>query len=315
MAESVKVLQARPFVKWAGGKARVINQLLDYFPSEFNNYYEPFLGGGSLYFSISPQHGRLNDMNSTLIYSYLTIRDNCESLIKDLVQLQIEYRSIDNLEDKGVFYYERRAEFNKTRNHTIRKASLFIFLNKTGFNGMYRENSKGEYNIPFGKQMNPTICDTSNLRQVSKVLRNIDITQGSYEEAIADAKPGDFIYLDPPYAPLNPTSKFTQYQAGGFHKEDQLKLRDICLELNERGCFIMLSNSTAPLITELYSEHFYLNKISVARAINSAGGGRGKIDEYLITNYSPHQVIYGEKDDHEKNVGAEIVSPATLINN
>jgi DNA adenine methylase len=290
--------KARPFVKWAGGKTRVVSQLLDYFPSEFKSYYEPFLGGGSLYFSISPQKGRLNDMNSTLIYTYLKIRDNCSSLIKDLEKLQAEYYSQSDIEAKKLFYYERRSEFNATRDNTIRKASLFIFLNKTGFNGMYRENASGQYNIPFGKHENPLICDKDNLIKVSDVLKQIDITCGSYEKAVDDAKRGDLVYLDPPYAPLTPTSSFTEYQAGGFGDADQEKVRDLCLELDKKGCFVMVSNSTAPIIKHLYKEHpgkFVLNKISVGRAINSAGAKRGKIDEYLITNYNPEKGKYLNK--------------------
>lgn len=288
--------KARPFVKWAGGKARVIDQILEYFPDSFSGYYEPFLGGGSLYFSISPQKGQLNDLNATLIHAYITIRDSSSSLIKDLKKLQSEYHELDDLESKSLYYYERRKEFNLTRGHSIRKASLFIFLNKTGFNGMYRENSRGEYNIPFGKHPRPLICDEQNILKISKVLKEIKITQGSYEESVLTAKSGDFVYFDPPYAPINTTSKFTQYQAGGFNEEDQIKLRDLCIDLSQKGCYVMVSNSTAPLIDELYSDNFYLHKISVARAINSSGNKRGKIDEYLITNYSPNIGKYLERN-------------------
>ncbi|MGH7218198.1 MAG: DNA adenine methylase [Candidatus Microsaccharimonas sp.] len=284
--KNVKTIQARPFVKWAGGKTRLIDQILYYFPASFNNYYEPFLGGGSLYFSISPQNGRLNDLNSTLIFVYRTIRDNCLLIINDLLDLQAEYYALESLDTKAAYYYERRSEFNSMHSQTVRKASLFIFLNKTGFNGMYRENSKGEYNIPFGKHSKPLICDAVNLERVSNVLKEIDITNGHYHEAIRDAKAGDFVYLDPPYAPLNPTSSFTQYQAGGFGEDDQIQLRNVFMELSQRGCLVMMSNSTSPLVEELYKD-FYFNTISAARVINAQGMKRGKINEYIITNYNP----------------------------
>lgn len=285
--KNVKTIQARPFVKWAGGKARLIDQILYYFPSSFNSYYEPFLGGGSLYFSISPQKGRLNDLNSTLIFVYRTIRDDCAHIVKDLLDLQSDYYALESLDEKATYYYERRSEFNSTHAQTVRKASLFIFLNKTGFNGMYRENSKGEYNIPFGKHARPMICDVENLNRVSDVLKEIDITNGHYFEAISDAKAGDFVYLDPPYVPLNPTSSFTEYQAGGFTEDDQIQLRDAFVELTQRGCFVMMSNSTSPIVEELYKD-FYFNTISAARVINAQGMKRGKINEYIITNYDPN---------------------------
>ena len=289
--KNVKTIQARPFVKWAGGKARLIDQILYYFPSSFNSYYEPFLGGGSLYFSISPQKGRLNDLNSTLISVYQTIRDDCALIIKDLLSLQSDYYALEGLEEKATYYYERRNEFNSIRTQIVRKASLFIFLNKTGFNGLYRENSKGEFNIPFGKHLKPLICDVENLNRVSEVLKEIDITNGHYYEAVSDAKAGDFVYLDPPYAPLNPTSSFTQYQAGGFLEDDQIQLRDVFLELTRRGCYVMMSNSTSPLIEKLY-KGFYFNIISAARVINAQGTKRGKINEYIITNYDPNTGDY-----------------------
>jgi len=249
------------------------------------------LGGGSLYFSISPQKGCLNDLNSTLIGTYLNIRNSCTLLIKDLSKIQDQYRALESIGDKADYYYQRRFEFNSISKKSIRKSSLFIFLNKTGFNGMYRENSKGEFNIPFGKQLKPLICDKENLLKVSEVLKQIDITCGVYEESIKNAVAGDFIYFDPPYEPLNSTSSFTQYQAGGFTQEDQRKLSIAFKQLSERGCFVMMSNSTAKLIKELYAE-FEINTVSVGRTINSAGAKRGKIQELVITNYTPTKGAY-----------------------
>ena len=286
----------RPFIKWAGGKTRVVNQILEFFPAEFDAYFEPFLGGGSLYFAIAPQKGNLNDMNHALISAYINIRDRCDALISELSRLQEEYYQLPTLETKQTYYYERRNEYNGLSLRSIRKSSLFIFLNKTCFNGMYRENTQGQYNIPFGKHMRPSICDVANLLAVSEVLKQINISCGSYELSLGNAKAGDFIYFDPPYAPINPTSKFTQYQAGGFTDKDQKKLRDLFRELSARGCYVMQSNSTAESIAELYSD-FYINKITVARSINSTGTKRGKIEEVLITNYPPERGKYIEIND------------------
>lgn len=230
-------------------------------------------------------------MNCSLIETYQDIRNRYTPLVKDLKKLQEEYFAINSIDNKEKYYYERRAEFNSIRKKSVRRSSLFIFLNKTGFNGMYRENSRGEYNIPFGKQVKPLICDIENLLRVSEVLKQIDITCDPYEKAIENAGAGDFIYLDPPYEPINATSSFTQYQAGGFTQDDQRKLRDTFQELSNRGCFVMMSNSTAGLIKELYAD-FIINKIFVGRTINSAGLKRGKVEELIITNYAPNKGVY-----------------------
>jgi DNA adenine methylase len=291
--------KARPFVKWAGGKTRVVPQILEYFPAEFKRYHEPFLGGGALYFSISPQNGCLNDKNCVLIEAYLHIRDDLNKLILDLTKIEKEYYSLLTLEEKAEYYYEQRIEFNTLNKKSLHRSALFIFLNKTGYNGMYRENSMGGYNIPFGKRKQPIICDTDNLKLVSDVLRQIDIRCGSYDEALEDAVAGDFIYLDPPYEPINRTSNFTEYQAGGFVQDDQRKLAEVYRELSKKGCMVMMSNSTAKLIYELYSE-FFINKITVSRGINATKSARGKIEELIITNYEPVKGAYLAKNSGSK---------------
>lgn len=282
--------KARPFLKWAGGKSRVVSQLIELFPEKFNSYYEPFLGGGALYFRISPQSGRLNDLNCALIDTYTTLRDNPEALLKSLSKLQDQYRSLDTIDSKRRFYLVNRAEFNRLKKGSIKKSALFIFLNKTGFNGMYRENSSGQYNIPFGKQENPLICDIENLRRVSKVLKVIDITCTSYKDALAGASRGDLVYLDPPYYPISKTSNFTEYQAGGFSVKDQVELRDMFKTLDRKGCYVMMSNSACEEIKELYAG-YNIYSVRVARAINSKAGKRGKIDEYVVTNYNLYTPI------------------------
>jgi DNA adenine methylase len=285
--------KARPFVKWAGGKTRVVPQILEFFPVEFERYYEPFLGGGALYFSISPQNGCLNDINCVLIEAYLHIRDDVNELISDLAKIQEHYYSLSSMEGKSDYYYEQRPVFNGLNIKSLHRSALFIFLNKTGFNGMYRENSSGGFNIPFGKRKQPIICDSENLKLVSDVLKQIDIKCGTYEEALKAAKASDFIYLDPPYEPINGTSNFTEYQAGGFLKDDQRKLSKVYRELSDKGCLVMMSNSTADLVYELYAD-FYINKITVSRGINASKSGRGKIEELIITNYNPNRGKYLE---------------------
>ena len=278
--------QARPFLKWVGGKAKLIPQLSEHFPSSYGTFFEPFVGGGALYFSLNPEKAHINDMNKVLINGYIHIRDDVDKLIDELSALQEFYWKLPSVIEMKELYLEKRAAFNDLPADDFEKTVLLIFLNKTCFNGMYRENSKGHFNVPFNNSEKPPICDEKNLRAVSASLQKTKITFGSYEQAIKNAKKGDFVYFDPPYHPLNATSSFTDYQAGGFSAADQEKLRDLCLALHERGCFVMLSNSTAPLIMDLYKEApFKIHEIMAARSINSKGHGRGKIAEVLVTNY------------------------------
>lgn len=277
-------IQPRPFLKWVGGKARLLPSISEYYPDSYERYFEPFVGGGAMFFSIQPQTAHINDLNLVLISAYKHIRDDVEALIKALRGLEEEYYLLPSLEDKKIFYLEQRTLFNSLPHETLEKTVLLIFLNKTCFNGMYRENSKGGFNVPFGQHLRPTICDVNNLRSISEALAHTIITHSSYEDAVADAKKDDFIYFDPPYHPLNPTSSFTSYQAGGFSEKDQIKLRDEFKRLSDLGCKVMLSNSDAPLINELYKD-FNIHKIYAARSINSNGAKRGKILEVLVTNY------------------------------
>jgi len=282
--EGVAVKAARPFVKWVGGKAKLVSQLLQHFPDEYNDYYEPFAGGGALFFAITPKTAHISDLNTVLISAYKRIQSDVEGLIEELRQLEVQYKSLETLEEKRELYLEKRAQYNVLENTSPEKVALLIFLNKTCFNGMYRENSKGGFNVPFGKHPNPTICDEANLRSVSAALKETTIALAPYQEAVKSAKAGDFIYFDPPYHPLNATSSFTSYHADGFSAKDQEELRDTFKQLSERGCKVMLSNSDSEFINELYKE-FNVHKIYAARSINSNGAGRGKIQEVLVTNY------------------------------
>ena len=279
-----KLTQARPFVKWVGGKGKLVPQILEHFPEEYNDYYEPFVGGGALFFAVSPPVARISDLNTVLISAYTRIKHDVEGLIMELKVLEDTYRSLVLLDEKKELYLEKRAEFNALENTDPRKVALLIFLNKTCFNGMYRENSKGGFNVPFGKHLNPTICDEVNLRNVADALQDVSISLASYQDAIKNVKPGDFVYFDPPYHPLNVTSSFTSYHADGFSAKDQEQLRDTFKALSEKGCKVMLSNSDSEFINELYKD-FNVHKIYAARSINANGSGRGKIQEVLVTNY------------------------------
>ena len=273
----------RPFVKWVGGKRQLLKQFRElglYPPEAFNpitsTYHEPFVGGGAVFFDLLPKNAKLYDLNNELVISYIVIKNNVEELIKSLQK---------HIYDKE-YYLEVRAK--KVENLSdVEIASRFIFLNRTGFNGLYRVNKSGQFNVPFGRYSNPVICDEDNLRRVSDVLQDVVITHQDYKNVLGTAKSGDFIYFDPPYYPINTTSSFTSYTVEGFLEKEQTELRDTFVKLHERGCFVMLSNSDTPFINELYSEleGVSINKIIAGRAINSKGSKRGKINEVLITNY------------------------------
>lgn len=273
----------KPFVKWVGGKRQLLKQFreLNLYPPECfnpesNTYFEPFVGGGAVFFDLLPKHAELSDTNRELVMTYNVIKDNVDSLIKSLKK---------HIYNKEYYLGVRAQDINELSDIEI--ASRFIFLNRTGFNGMYRVNKSGQFNVPFGQYKNPLICDENNLRKVSEALQGITITHQDYKDVLELAKIGDFIYFDPPYYPLNPTSSFTAYTAKGFFEKEQIELRDTFVKLHERGCFVMLSNSDTPFINELYSglEGVSVNKIIAGRAINSKGSKRGKINEVLITNY------------------------------
>lgn len=273
----------KPFVKWVGGKRQLLKQFRDlglYPPELFdpttNTYYEPFVGGGAVFFDLLPERAELSDLNRELVITYNVIKNNIDELIFSLKQ---------HIYDKE-YYLEVRAK-NVNELSDIEVASRFIFLNRTGFNGLYRVNKKGQFNVPFGRYRNPVICDEENLRRVSKELQNVIIKHQDYTSVLKNAQKGDFIYFDPPYYPLNRTSSFTAYTSESFLEKEQTELRDTFVELHKRGCYVMLSNSDTPFINDLYSEidGATIHKITAGRAINSKGSGRGKITELLVTNY------------------------------
>jgi len=276
-------LKAKPFLKWVGGKKKIILQIKQYIPESYCRYFEPFIGGGALFFDLEPKKAYINDINKILVSAYKNIKNHPYEIIKKLEDLQKIFYEKNN-EERKIYFYEIRDAFNNTEYNLFLKTSYMIFLNKTCYNGMYRENSKGKFNVPFGRYKNPKILDKENILAVSKLLTNTIITSCSFEKAVENAESGDFIYFDPPYHPLSITSNFTSYSNGGFTKEDQIKLRDVFKDLDKRNCFVMLSNSDTEFIREIYEE-FTQKTVSAARSINCKAAGRGKINELLIMNY------------------------------
>lgn len=268
----------RPFLKWAGGKARLIQQYIPYFPTYFKTYYEPFLGGGSVFFYLherQPAKAFLTDINAELITTYLCVRDDVEKLIDLLKEHQLQH-SKD-------YYYRIRTTIESTE---LKKAARLIYLNKTCFNGLYRENSKGEFNVPMGKYKKPNICDFSNLRLASIALQSAEIEIRSFEKVLNYASNSeDFVYFDPPYYPVSTTSNFTSYSRYAFNENEQYRLRDVFVELAQRGVRVMLSNSDTSFIRNLYKD-FHIHTMLARRAINSNAKKRGKINELLVTSYS-----------------------------
>ena len=267
----------RPFVKWAGGKRRLISQYESYFPKQYNKYIEPFVGGGAIFFHLLPEKGILMDINEELINCYEVIRNFVEELIVNLKK---------HINDKEYFYNIRALDRNEKifpKMTNVEKASRTLFLNRTCFNGLYRVNSKGYFNTPFCQYKNPVICDEENLRACSKALKNVQIFSNSFEKCLDYAEKNDFVYLDPPYASIIPQGNYTAYTKDGFGEQDQLKLFKSFKKLDEIGCYVMLSNAYAPFILDLYKDYHIITTYA-RRNINSNGEKRGKIKEVLILN-------------------------------
>ena len=276
------MIKGKPFVKWAGGKRQIVDKLLMYAPDEFNTYYEPFVGGGALLFELSPKKAIINDSNKELINVYSVLRN--EEKFKKMCSILNTYEK-NNSEE---FYYELR---NKDRNKSsfdrlsdYKRAGRTIYLNKACFNGLYRVNSKNEFNVPFGKKTKVNTYDIGNLITVSNYLtmNDIKILNVDFEDSVKDAQKGDFIYFDPPYD--SETSIFNSYTEDGFGKEEQRRLARVYKELSNKGCYVMLSNNNTTLIKELYKD-FNIHIIEAKRSINSNGKKRGKVEEVIITNY------------------------------
>ncbi|MEJ8768229.1 DNA adenine methylase [Prevotella sp. HCN-7019] len=270
-----------PFLKWVGGKRQLIPEIKKFLPKGISNctYYEPFIGGGALFFELQPKCAIINDYNEELINVYKVIRDHPNELIEDLKKHK----------NTAEYFYEIRALdrqplFNNLTN--IERASRIIYLNKTCYNGLYRVNNAGEFNSPFGKYKNPNIINEPVIRAVSKYLNsaNIQIFNKDYQEILKEIPANSFVYLDPPYHPISESSNFTGYIQGGWNENDQIRLRDVCDDLTKRGIRFLLSNSASDFIREIYSE-YNINIVKANRAVNSDASKRGQINEFLINNY------------------------------
>ncbi len=280
---------AQPFLKWAGGKRQLLPVIKEYLPQKFTQYYEPFIGAGAVLFSLQPKKSVINDTNGELINCYQVIKDHPEQLL-ELCQQHRENNS------KEYFYLlreqDRRNDF-KDRSPQERAARI-IYLNKTCFNGLFRVNSSGQFNVPYGNYSNPVIADPAVIRSVSAYLnqRNVRILQGDFAKAVATARKGAFIYFDPPYHPISDTSSFTGYSVNGFGEQEQIRLKEVCDKLTERGCQVLISNSSASLIQKLYSDPNYkIVEVKAKRAINAVASRRGRINELLIHNkYDSKQI-------------------------
>ena len=282
-------LLAQPFLKWAGGKRQLLPTIKEYVPQKFGQYYEPFVGAGAVLFSLQPKKSVINDTNSELINCYRVIKNNPE----DLLELCRQHQEKNSKEH---YYWlrerDRRDDFeNKT---PLQRAARIIYLNKTCFNGLFRVNSSGQFNVPYGNYSNPTIADPAVIRSVSAYLnqRDVRIMEGDFAKAVATAKKGAFIYFDPPYHPISDTSSFTGYSVDGFGEAEQIRLKELCDKLSARGCQVLISNSSASLIKDLYCDPNYeIVEVKASRAINAVGSKRGKIKELLIHNrYNRKQI-------------------------
>ncbi len=270
----------RPFLKWAGGKAQLLGELLEHIPDRFEAYHEPFMGAAALFFALYRQgltknrEIYLSDTNVELIDTFRAVRSRVNMLMAKLRQHRYEKD----------YYYHVRSQ-NPGSMPIYEKAARMIFLNKTGFNGLYRVNSKGAFNVPFGRYKNPTICDEPNLVAASKALKGVHISSESYEKVLQRAKRDDFVYFDPPYVPLSSTAYFTAYCAAGFEEKDQRRLAEVFSTLAKRGVNVMLSNSDTPLVRRLY-RRFKIRKVAATRMLNSRSDRRGPVYEVIVTNFS-----------------------------
>jgi len=299
---------ARPVLKWAGGKRQLLPQIRRFYPARFRTYFEPFVGSGAVFFDLhnrghlAGRRAVLADRNPDLVGCLTAVRDHPEPVIEHLGRLAAE-RAAD---PRAHYYAVRDEQFNPLRERLARKAgglsperytpelaAMLIYLNRTGYNGLFRLNGNGSFNVPFGRYANPTICDARNLRRVARALSGCQagLLHRDFERVLDEAQAGDFVYLDPPYAPLSRTATFTTYTAGGFGEHHQERLQQVVVELARRGCLVLLSNSTAPIITRLYDGNaeaaragLRACRVPARRAINSDAASRGPVEEYLITN-------------------------------
>ena len=280
----IAVSEPKPFVKWVGGKRQLMQDLENNFPKQFTTYHEPFLGGGAVMFNLLTKKSQLScnvsDFNSDLILAYVTIRDKLEKLIESL-----ENHSKNYHKNSTEYYYEVRKQEPKQQ---IEKVSRLLFLNKTCFNGLYRVNKKGQFNVPLGRYTNPNIVNKENLTAVSKTLQSkkIKISCRDFEAVLGDAKKGDLVYFDPPYQPVSSTANFTSYTHRDFTEDDLERLAKLADKLHSKGCYVLLSNSNSKTVKDFFSKKYWkISSINVNRAINSNAQKRTGHKEIIIKNY------------------------------
>lgn len=294
------MIKAKPFIKWVGGKGQLIEQLEALLPADFDawenvTYIEPFVGGGAMLFNMLQAHPNIkkaviNDVNPDLIRCYQTIKTDPHNLIVSLNDVQTEYYSLNSEEDKKAYFLEKRALYNTKSHNAIVNSTLFIFLNRTCFNGLYRVNKSGLFNVPFGKYDKPTICDKETILRDSELLQNVTIMCGDFEATINEAKNTTLFYLDPPYRPLSNTSSFNDYAKEAFNDESQIRLKKFCDRLNTHNYFFMLSNSDCmaksgdSFFDDLFA-NYYIKRVLASRSINANPAKRGKLYEILVHNY------------------------------
>ena len=277
----------RPFLKWAGGKSQLLPALLERIPTGIDTYFEPFIGGGALFFALMadpnrrPRRAVLNDLNLDLVTTYQVVRDEPEALIAALAPLAARYLDAD-AERRETAYYAVRADRPIDR---VAIATRLLFLNKTCFNGLYRVNRRGEFNVPHGRYRNPHILDAEAIRTASAALQSIEVRHGDFKAACADATRGDFVYFDPPFHPLSATANFTSYTEQDFGSAEQIRLKQCIDGLTSRGVRVLVSNSPHPWIHGGYEFSGYrVDQVPARRSINSRGSGRGPIPELVVTN-------------------------------
>ena len=276
------MIKGKPFVKWAGGKRQIMPEIKKYVPENYDTFYEPFVGGGAVFFELAPKKAVINDYNSELMNVFECIKDEDKF---DKMCTELNHHEANHSEE---YYYQVRnidrdvKKYNKLADY--KKAARTIYLNKACFNGLYRVNSKNEFNVPFGKKEKVNTYEGQNLGVVHCILNfnDIKLLSTDFEEAVKDAKKGDFVYLDPPYD--SDTSTFNDYTENGFNKDEQIRLAKLFKELSDRGCYVMLSNHNTILVNELYKD-FNIHVIEAKRNINANGKKRGKVEEVIITNY------------------------------
>lgn len=280
------ITQATPFIKWLGGKSQLLFSLRQRMPEYTGTYVEPFVGGGALFFDMQPADAILNDVNPMLVNLYITIRDNKDELVDRLTCYESEYNILASINAKKDFYYQNRTEFNSCDYEsglTVEDAAQFIFLNKTNFNGLYRENADGKYNAAFGWKESIRLFDEANFSSCSAALQNASINSGDFEDACSGLTVDDFVYFDPPYY-----STFDGYQKDGFSMDDHLRLHNLFQRLSDCGVHCMLSNSNTDFIKNLYAG-YNIEIVPVKRNINRNGSGR-QGEEVIITNYKSNQI-------------------------